>query len=412
MGRASTRTLLPLDTWAKILGINPWDFNQLTNPETQAHQCRDTFYQHMWQEDYVSREEVGLAIAEAEAALAEYCGFWPAPQYIVDERLRYPRQYDSRVWGNGRTVRGYVKPVQTKWAKVISGGQLNRTAMDQSSATLANGRLVYSDSDGDGIDDTFTITITDAAGGVSVTDPSEIAVYFTSTDRNGEAVGETWRIRPVKVTLSGGNAVIVGHKTLMVVPDLQTRINATALDYSAAASYVTGVEVYRTFIDTTDTSSNPYQGVAIWDVPPDCNDGDCSEQVLPLCLGPYDYDGGWTAPAFGLRSTWPYSWEPDRLAINYVAGVPADNQGNMNLHWARIVTYLSVALLPTEKCGCERSQRILAYWRSKPNENTENDRGRAFTMDEINTNPFVERNGALWAWKRIRFLQNLGGVAV
>lgn len=411
MGRASTRTLLPLDTWAKILGLNPWDFNGLTNPETQAHQCMDTFFQHMWQEDYVSREEVGLAIAEAEAALAEYCGFWPAPQYIVDERLRYPRQYDSRVWGRGRTVRGYVKPVRTKWAKVISGGQLNRTAMDQSSATVANGRLVYSASVGT-IEDTFTITITDTAGGIAVTDPTEIAVYFASGDRLGEALSETWRIRPVTVTISGGNVVITGHKTLMAKPSLQQQINADALDYSAAASYVTGVEVYRTFIDSTYTSALPYQGVAIWDVPPDCNSGDCSEQVLPLCLGPYDYNGGWTAPAFGLPTTWPYCWEPDRLAINYVAGQAADSQGNMDLHWARIVTYLSVALLPTEKCGCERSQRILAYWRAKPNEMTENDRGRAFTMEEINSNPFVERNGALWAWKRIRFLQNLEGVGL
>ena len=172
MTYASTRTLLPLQTWANILGLNPWDFNQFTNPETQAHQCMDTFFQHMWQEDYISREEVALAIAEAEVSLAEYCGFWPAPQYIVDERLRYPRNYDRRVWGNGRTVRGYVKPVDLHWGKVVSGGQLNRTAMDQSSATLANGRLVYSDSDGDSIEDTFTITITDTAGGTAVTSPA------------------------------------------------------------------------------------------------------------------------------------------------------------------------------------------------------------------------------------------------
>jgi len=93
-----------------------------------------------------------------------------------------------------------------------------------------------------------------------------------------------------------------------------------------------------------------------------------------------------------------------------VAGYPADAQGNMQDHLARIITYLSVALLPHEKCGCERSQRILQYWRSKPNENTDNDRGRAFTTEEINSNPFVERNGALWAWKRIRYLMHLGGV--
>ena len=411
---AATRTLLPLNTWANILGINPWDFGQWQNPETQAHQCMDTFYQHMWQEDYIAREEVALAIAEAEAALAEYCGFWAAPQWIVNERQRYPRQYDRRVWGIGRTVRGYMKPVQTRWSKVISGGQLNRVAMDQSTATVGNWRLVYSDTDGDSVEDRFTITITDAYSGgtASVTDPSEIAVYYNSADRNGATLDETWRIRPVNVTISGGNVVITGHKAMLMLPDLQLQTNPTALDPSVAGNFVTGLDVYRTYIDSTYTSASPYQGVAIWDVPPDCNNGDCSEQVLPLCVGPYDYEGGIIAPAFGLPSTWPYGWEPDRLQLHYVAGVPADTQGHMDSHWARIVTYLSVALLPHEKCGCERSQRILQYWRSKPNENTENNRGRAFTMEEINSNPFVERNGALWAWKRVRYLQDLGGVAL
>lgn len=406
MARADMRTLLSLDRWAQILGIDPFSFNQFETPVPNAHQCEDVWYQHIWQHDYLSRSEVATAIAEAEAAFAEVAGFWPAPQYIVDEALRYPKHHDSRIFSTGRTARGYMKPVQLQWPYVVSGGVLNRTVMTDSPATP-----VFSDPDGDGVEDRFTITITNAYAGGTVTDPKEIAVYFTSTDRNGETLSETWRIRPVNVVISGGTVTITGHKTLLVKPDLTLGTNTQALDPAVGTNFVTEVEVYRTFVDVTATDGIPYQGVAVWDVPPDCA-SNCQEQVKALCLGHYDLENGIVTASFGTPTEWPYGWQPDRLRVNYVAGYPANAQGYMDDHMARIITYLSVALLPHEKCGCERSQRILNYWRSKPNEDTKNDRGRSFTLEEINTNPFVERNGALWAWKRVRQLAHGGGVAI
>lgn len=413
MARALTRTLLPLDSWAKIIGIDPWSFNQFETPVQHAHQCEDVWYQSIWQHDMISREELAMSIAEAEASFAEYALFWPAPQYIVDEPLRYPAPADSRRFGVGRTRRNFMKPISLKWPYIVSGGQLNRVGMDQSPATVVNTRLTFQDTDGDGVEDQFTVSITDAyAGGTEhVAVASEIAVYFASADRNSEAISETWRIRPVVVTISSGNVTIKGHKTLLAKPSLQTPVNPEPLDPTTTGNYVNEVEVYRTYIDATATESQPYQGVALWDVPPNCDAG-CAEQVRAICLGRYEPDNGIVAVSFGEMCDWPYHRQPDRLLVNYVAGYPPDAQGFMSDHMARVITYLSTALLPHEKCGCERSQRILHYWRNKPNEDTDNDRGRSFTMEEINSNPFVERNGALWAWKRIRSLMHVGGVGL
>lgn len=393
MARATTHTLLPLDTWAQIMGIDPWGFNQIgqgfTNPG--AGQCDDVFYQWQWQRDFISREEVATAIAEAEYSIAEQLGYWPAPKYFVDEHADYPRAAPLRRQSLFNAV-GEWKAVDLDWGYVIGGGLLNRTSIS------ANAGVTLSDPDGDGVNERFTVTFATA-----LTDPNEIGLYFAATDRMNDPVGEQWRIRPVVVVISGGNATVTGHSSLLVKPILTTTTDPQDLGVNDAI-YATQVDAYRVFRDDTHTDSSPFQGVAIWDSDPSC-EPDCTFEVSPICLGERGREQG---KAYVSISQWSCHWIPNRLQINYLAGYPLDSQGRMDGELARIVARLATALLPSEKCGCDRWNRILQHWRAKPNEG---DDGRSFSQREIDTNPFVERNGALWAWKRINSLRSMGVVS-
>src|SRR4051812_34008049 len=53
MARATTETLLPLATWAKIMQLNPWEFEQIGTgfPQVNHAQCDHVFFQYSWQQD-------------------------------------------------------------------------------------------------------------------------------------------------------------------------------------------------------------------------------------------------------------------------------------------------------------------------------------------------------------------------
>jgi len=191
-------TLLPLDQWASIMGIDPWEFNQVdrqaAHPTSVAAGCKNVFYQYAYQKDWLSREQISEAIATAEFELAQHLNYWAAPKYTVNEEKPYPRPKKRWLFGGAGTPRGLWKDVETKYRKVSSGGIFARTLID------ADRAVTLTDEDGDGKDDTFTVTT--ASSIAAVADATEIGVYFSSTDRIG-AVEEQWRLRPVEVSIRG-----------------------------------------------------------------------------------------------------------------------------------------------------------------------------------------------------------------
>lgn len=403
MARCSTRTGLPLDTWAAILGVSPWEFNQCRFPFPKSAQCKDSIFQFPWQRDHLSREEIGEAIASAEKMLADELLYWPYPHYFVDERMLYPRPYRRDLWGRAGTIRGEWKSIELKWKKVISGGVMNRTLIN------AVPVIVASDEDGDGVDETVTITVTDAAI-ASITDPYELALYFTSTNRHGEALGETWRLRPFTITISGNVATFIGHRTLLINPQIEFAADAQPLDPADNANYVTALECWRVFTDDTATAALPYQGVAEWKTDPSCTQN-CTFQIKELCLGIDNNEQGQVFASFGSPNSWPccFDREPDRLTVNYIAGLALD-QGQIPSEMARVITYLSVSLLANEKCGCDRSNRILDKWR-KPILRFEDNNDAGAQAFAFNKTPFPMTVGGQYAWsfvKRNRDLEVVG----
>lgn len=387
MARQDYDTLLSIDEWAYYMGISPWEFNQVSEgfPRGVVMPCENVWYRHPWQHDFIAHEEVARAIDEAERGIAREIGYFFGPKFIRDEEVNYPHPGYSGSLGMGGDPLGYYKTVSLKWDKFLSGGIFARTV-------LPDVVVVYSDEDGDGIEDTFTCTVP-----VTFTDIAEMALYFVQADRMNEALGEDFRIRPIKVSIAGGTATITGHKALCIVPALHEGVNPQGLNVSTVANYITEVTPARVYIDTTYTTASPNQGSAVWSVPDDC-EGDCEELSLPVCLNPVIPGQSVVRPQYGSPADWPYAWEADRLVVNYVAGVPYMN-GRVRPDYARLIAQLATAYLPHEKCGCERAQRIMSHWRAKVNEG---DSGRSFTTREIDSNPFGEPTlGALTVWKRI-----------
>lgn len=392
MARASIPTLLPPDTWAKLMGLNPWEFNQIGNgfPIDNSAQCDHVFFQFSWQQDFLSREEIAKCIDMAEDMVAQELGYYPAPKYIINEVQQYPRPYNRELYAGGITWRGQLKSVQLNWHKVQGGGILARTLINAATA------VVLSDTDGDGINDAFTLT-----QATTVTDPDQIAVYFATADRGNEPVDETWRIRPVKVSISGGIATVKGHSSLLVVPNLTLRTDAVVLDVTTAANYVAALDVYQVALDSGTDSSQ--QGNAIWEVLP-CTDSPCNVEYNALCIGARQAEIGLVSIDYNPNSDSCHWHAPDRVSINYLAGEPLVN-GQMSQQMADIVAHLATALLPVEKCGCERSDRIIAYWREVAPANGEGLRQNL--MGSYDNNPFGPQRGALYAWNKVKRLRQL-----
>lgn len=397
MARADLVTLLPLDSWAAIMQISPFEFNQIGAgfPRNATNQCNSVWYQYSWQKDFISRSELAEAISAAESAIAEQLGYWPAPKQFIDEVAIINSGSPLKGAWSGFNSNGWWKRANLKWGYFQGGGLLNRTAID------TNVAVVLSDPDGDTINEQFTLTVA-----TTETDPLKIGVYFDATERMNSSLNESWRIRPIKVSISGGTATITGHASLLVKPSLETVVNPLVLDVTDATIYVTAVEVWRVWRDDTFTTSAPYQGAAIWDNPDDCVGVGCTESILPICLAA---QGESVFASYGAPSTWPYRYQASRIKANYWAGFPLDSYGQMDRQHAQMVAYLATALLTGEKCGCERSNQILHEWRAKPNDG---DSGRNFTQAELDDNPFVERKGALWAWRRVKALRMIGAVSV
>lgn len=404
MARASTYSLLSIDEWAQILGISPFEINQFQYPGTKSAQCNDVLYQFAWQKDHLSREEIGQAIADAERMIADELLYWPAPHYEIAEPVTYPRPYQRELFGYAGTPRGEWKSASARWHRILSGGLLNRTSI----GTISGADLVKLDEDADGVFETFTATITDAAIG-TITDASELALYFELADRHGEPLDETWRIRPVRVTIVGNTATFRGHRTLLSTPTAEFAVNAQAKDAKVDTNYVTSVECWRTFTDTSSTAALPYQGVAEWKTIPGCAD-DCTFAINPICINQQKYEQGEFFADLGNACDWPFpDREPDRLAINYVSGVPLVN-GRMDRFYAEIVAKLSVSLLANEKCGCERTNRIIDKLRAPVLKFQ--DKSADATSFAESENAFPMTYGAQWAYARVKANRNIEAIGV
>ena len=346
MARANIPTLLSLDQFAEVIGWNPWEMNQIGESAAlsfgRENQCSSVLYQFSYQVQFISRTELASAIAKAESAMTPIMNFFPAPCYVSAEEHNYPNDYrlSTPDW---MTPRGMWKSVGLDRKLFCEIGTISRTVIS------ANQAYVESDVDGDGVNDTFTITVA-----TTETNPDYIAVYFNASDR--QDLDETWRIRPVHVVISGGNAVITGHLSYLVDPALQLTPNPIPLEVEDSP-YVASVDVYSVKPDTDDI------GTAYWNSRADWSCGGATSAAISS-YEIFKRQDSYIRPV--ITSCYSVGRAPDRVEINYLSGYPLRN-GRVQAPYAQMIAYLACSYLPSTKCGCDRTEQILDYWKATPN---------------------------------------------
>lgn len=411
-------TLLSIGRFAQMVGITPAHFWGATAASLTpavfpvGGACGDIWPQHDWQKnDQVSREGLALAIQDAEKQLAQVLGYWSAPIWIADEMQPFPRDFYRESLGCITDIRGMPKNLPLNYGKIISGGRRAVTLVG--TATTAGGSLAYTDNDSDGFAETATITLATA-----LTDACEIKVYHTSHDGEQE-----WEIRPIRtIEISAGILTIVMDSWLFIDPALYEILPSDdgfqAIDISTTNNYVTSVEVYREYTDTSLAAS-----VFHWEnASPSCPCSICNGVGCPACsdttqdgcmqirnaeLGqvvplPATYSSGsWSLTTYDVCRA------PDRVAFWYYAGARSNDYLRdkvcdplaQDLAW--ITIWLAVPKLERPPCSCHRLESLFEYLRTDLTENVQGG-SSFFTPDSMINNPFGTHRGEVMAWNRIK----------
>ena len=393
------------------MGLDPIHFAQgfsILRPLGNA--CEDIWFQYDWQDgDKVSRDQIARHIADAERDIADACSYWPAPTWVEDERHPYIAPADVAKVGKGYGTRGLFKTIQLDRGYLISGGVRATDLLGTESYTTE-------DADGDGYDEwaIFTVTVTDDQA--AALDTCEVHAFFkvydaadadnTRTDPSSTGADETWRIRPIRTTLSGTTLTIRIYRWDLFRPNLQDTLSAEQIDADDVDNYVDEVTFYRVYNDPSDQVlfgwANEVSGcdspACAWATQTGClkvsNTRNAQATVQPSTWDADDEEFD--------RACWSESTEPQLVWINYYAGyrpegtLPCDLLDNW---WARTIAWLATARMDIKLCTCSNVSETVDWLRMDARVTVP---GRAITVtpDDI-SNPFGSRRGEIWAWRRV-----------
>lgn len=422
-------SLLPLDTFRQLMRLHPWHFWQITDSNLLKvnSQCNTVLYQYGWQTaQFVGRDEIKEAIESAEAKIKRYLGYSPAPAF-AEQTLPYPRYDNIRF--------DYTAPIDAtgRWQSVALRNEqwIQALGVETLTAIATPSALVYSDEDGDGLLDTWTL----GPIATTVTDVSEIAVYFNAVDRwDGSGASEQWRITPVNVTIAAGLVTVTGRRWQVVKPVLYEGAAHNTIDPTVAASFAASLDLYQRWCDPDGITTSTSQGVLIWETDPElcaccgCTSSSTSSSHDPAAwaeavarVGERDFRLGLVIPGQAVYNAttgvwsavdWSQCTQPDRVLIRSYAGYPLQANGQMDADWARTVARLAAAELSAPICGCDIANRELYRWqfdlaRSAGN----NDEAYGAISAEVLNNPLGTRRGQVEAWKRICAEHQTRGIA-
>lgn len=417
-------TLLPLATYAQIMGITPphfWGAAGTTYfPVGIGAGCDEVWFQYSWQDaDKVSRYDLAEVIQQAEFDLTAVLGYTPAPAWVAKEMHNYPRPHRRGYFGNSYNSRGLHKSIVARMGKFIQAGQR------ATSAISAGAAVTYTDEDGDGYKETATVTAS-----TTVTDKCEIKVYH-----NGQGGIKEWEIRPAKnIALSSGTVTIKFDAWLLLDPDLQAAVPTTAdpsaIDLENTSNYVSAVDIYREYTDFAEASAEFYwePSCETW-LCTECNGSGCTVCTLTTqtgCIHVRNVNTGIIVPAPATydsdsaawqSAAWSVCREPDQVKIWYYAGELSNDYLSglscqpMKKHLARAICYMATARLERPVCGCSNAQSLSQDLQRDLSRS--DDTGSNFLAEDILGNPFGTRQGEVMAWRMISNLVNpIPGVAL
>jgi hypothetical protein len=411
MARADTYTFLPLDSWARLMNLNPAHFNggvgSSVSPQVfpLKRNCDGVWYQYGWQHsDQLSREELAETIDEAETEIAAVLGYFPAPRWVSKEIHRFPLPHRRDVFRlGGRDVRGAPLSVLAKNKKIILGGR-------RATSMIAKDQVVaFSDPDGDGFTELAAVS-----SPTTVTDICEIKLYFPNTDGAPE-----WEIRPVlSKALSGGVVTFLIDSWMLIDPDLwgayPTDDGPDVVDIGEVSNFIGSVDIVREYNDTTQPSCEFF-----WECP-NCGTSAtcaaCSFTAQTGCMYVRDTDRGLVVPRpatyDAAAGTWSETaWatpgrDPDQVRLWYKSGdideFVLSDEGCFELKddLARTIAYLAAARLKSPVCGCPNTKQRVQYLQEDLAHTPAGAGFRAIPNDVI-ANPFGTRRGEVMAWRKI-----------
>lgn len=346
MARSDTVTLISLDRAAKILGIDPYHFNTivtLRRPENNT--ADDIWFDSSWMRvGQAGRQDLALALYEAERQVINYLGFYPMPAWVSEEEHRITQPYAVELRNIGSlNSRNRQKSIRTKYGYVIEAGSKAKTVIQ------AGANVVYSDADGDGYNELVTVTVN-----TTVTNDDEIHVFFA-----GKSGVDAWEIRPITTSLNAGVATITFQRYQVPLPELWERDPSEGdiwrtIDGDNINNFVTTVDVYRVYTDVSTQATLYYE-----DGCDNCNGSGCIACEFSTntgCLRIRD-------KRLGLMSYSPATWDddaqefnisgaadPDKISINYRAGYIPPSVENysyrqMDPVWERAIVFYAFSLL-------------------------------------------------------------------
>lgn len=357
---------MPLDTWAREMAIHPCAWNQVVNPlRPYPDECNSVWPQNGWY-DYaagtiIGRDDVADAITSAEEDINNALGYPLAPTYTCGDEAEWPYPRNG--------VQTAYPTIQASQGMVIAGGRetLSPVALDAP--------VVYTDRDGDGVDDTAQITITPAqmlAAGASY---FELAVYYSYdyVDYIFAQLDDTERIRPLHIIRNPADGVVTisGHRCQFVRPELW--LDFVEIDQSNDLNFVSMVNVFRRYTDPSQQAQIIYK--------PGPNDCNATSLCIPSCqdacmqitderLGELKVTPATYSPTTGLFTSTQLTSYPSSVRLWYLAGYYRQRNGYsswieadwMEPRLSKAITALSLSRLPDAVCGCSQTRARYAQW--------------------------------------------------
>lgn len=321
-----------------------------------------------------------------------------------------------------------VEPDERRVAVRLPVGQVQALGVRRSEL-LGTAACVYADRNKDGLLDTWTATL--ALPG-EVTDASQLATYVALVDRWDAGRSLTnWRIRPVTATIADGIATLTGALWLLGRPSRYDDVaNASTLSLDPkAGDLLDRVSIYREWIDPHGATPQDAQATLIWETraaPPwacACNGGSTDPAAVAeaaaragirnatvglVTPGEARYD---TATGTWHQVAWGACTPPDQVLVRALAGLPLVD-GAMQRAWQETVTYLALAETEGPLCACEGVRKRLHHWQfDLARSSGANDEAYGAISGDDLSNPFGTRRGQVEAWKRVRPLRTMIGLA-
>lgn len=302
-----------------------------------------------WTED--QRQMVADALAQAQQMLEDVILYPLCPTWIT-----------GTVGNDGRFVdqqTGVGNPIVTRWKLLLEPGI-------RAESTLSAGAGISYADDNISVIGPFAATITDT---------SEVKVYFEDSDRE---------ITPSRITYSGGNLTIEIPRCRLVRPDLLDTIAAQeGIDKTDTDNFVDAVDVMRVYNDPSTNASL----VRSHNCDAFCLANGCEQATDTACIVIKDpWTGIVTVHPGTYSNGWTYSASYhcyNHVRLNYMAGVRVLTRTMEN-----VIVRLAHSLMAEEPCGCATTQRLWQRDRHVP---------EVLSAERLN-NPFGVNEGAWFAY--------------